>query len=115
MDEGTPNANVQAVENAANNGANEVVITSTKSTLDGALSKKRKVTVEDLLMKCVATPTKPSAAPNVDELEEYLSAPIAGTEIKLLQFWKNNEGRWPKLAKMAKQYLAAARARLHCR
>ena len=39
--------------------------------------------------------------------KEYLSTPLAGTEIKLLQFWKNNEGRWPKLAKMAKQYLAA--------
>ena len=50
----------------------------------------------------------------IDELcrvvrgEGYLcSTPLAGTEIKLLQFWKNNEGRWPKLAKMAKQYLAA--------
>ena len=43
----------------------------------------------------------------VDELEEYLAAPLASTEIDLLQWWKNRECRWPKLAKMAKQFLAA--------
>ena len=33
--------------------------------------------------------------------------PLEDTDIILLDWWKNNEYRFPKLAKMAKQYLAA--------
>ena len=33
--------------------------------------------------------------------------PLEDTDIVLLDWWKNHEYRFPKLAKMAKQYLAA--------
>ena len=50
-----------------------------------------------------------------DELELYLALPVSASETSLLLsnpsdlllWWKNNERRFPKLAKMAKQYLAA--------
>ncbi len=45
--------------------------------------------------------------PEVDELEEYLAMPLEDTDIVLLDWWKNHRYRFPKLAKMAKQYLAA--------
>ena len=46
--------------------------------------------------------------PERDELEEYLSAPLeTDTNLDLLAYWKLKESTWPKLAKMAKQYLAA--------
>ena len=49
------------------------------------------------------------------ELELYLALPVSEAETDLLLsnpsdlliWWKNNECRFPKLAKMAKQYLAA--------
>ena len=49
-----------------------------------------------------------AAAPERDELEEYLSSPLeTDMELDLLAYWKLKESTWPKLAKMAKQYLAA--------
>ena len=54
-----------------------------------------------------ATPS-PTKDVERDELEEYLSEPLVDdAEINLLEWWKHREARWPKLAKMAKQYLAA--------
>ena len=58
----------------------------------------------------VASPrvTRTAATPERDELEEYLSAPLeTDTNLDLLAYWKLKESTWPKLAKMAKQYLAA--------
>ena len=49
-----------------------------------------------------------AAAPERDELEEYLSSPHeTDMDLDLLAYWKLKESTWPKLAKMAKQYLAA--------
>ena len=49
-----------------------------------------------------------AAAPERDELEEYLSSPLeTDMDLDLLAYWKLKESTWPKLAKMAKQYLAA--------
>ena len=43
-----------------------------------------------------------------DELEEYLLSPLeTDMDLDLLKYWKLKETTWPKLAKMAKQYLAA--------
>ena len=43
-----------------------------------------------------------------DELEEYLAEPVeTDPDINLLKYWKKKEEKWPKLAKMAKQYLAS--------
>ena len=52
---------------------------------------------------------KPAAAASErDELEEYLSSPLeTDTDLDLLAYWKLKESTWPKLAKMAKQFLAA--------
>ena len=47
----------------------------------------------------------------MDELEEYLAMPLEDTDIVLLDWWKNHVYRFPKLAKMAKQYLAAPACR----
>ena len=50
----------------------------------------------------------PAATPERDALEEYLSAPLeTDTNLDLLAYWKLKESTWPKLAKMAKQYLSA--------
>ena len=50
----------------------------------------------------------PRAAQERDELEEYLSSPLeTDMELDLLAYWKLKESTWPKLAKMAKQFLAA--------
>jgi len=52
---------------------------------------------------------KPAAAASErDELEEYLSSPLeTDMDLELLAYWKLKESTWPKLAKMAKQYLSA--------
>ena len=63
------------------------------------------MTLGGILKKCTTTDDK--AKPEVDELEEYLAMPLEDTDIVLLDWWKNHEYRFPKLAKMAKQYLAA--------
>ena len=61
-----------------------------------------------LLRKKAAAAPAPAATPERDELEEYLSAPLeTDTNLDLLAYWKLKESTWPKLAKMAKQYLAA--------
>ena len=51
----------------------------------------------------------PRAAQERDELEEYLSSPLeTDMDLDLLAYGKLcKESTWPKLAKMAKQYLAA--------
>ena len=50
----------------------------------------------------------PRAAQERDELEEYLSSPLeTDMELDLLAYWELKESTWPKLAKMAKQFLAA--------
>ena len=52
--------------------------------------------------------TGASAAPERDELEEYLSAPLeTDIDLDLLAYWKLKESMRPKLAKMVKQYFAA--------
>ena len=63
------------------------------------------MTLGGILKKCTTTEDK--AKPEVDELEEYLAMPLEDTDIVLLDWWKNHRYRFPKLAKMAKQYLAA--------
>ena len=51
---------------------------------------------------------KANDQPKGDELEEYLAPQDEDDyEMDLLQFWKDSERKWPALAKMAKQYLAA--------
>ena len=46
--------------------------------------------------------------PARDELEEYLSSPLeTDMDLDVLAYWKLKETTWPKLAKMAKQCLAA--------
>ena len=59
------------------------------------------MTLGGILKKCTTTDDK--AKPEVDELEEYLAMPLEDTDIVLLDWWKNHEYRFPKLAKMAKQ------------
>ena len=55
----------------------------------------------------IAAPS-PTVVPVRDELEEYLSSPLeTDMDLDLLKYWKLKETTWPKLAKMAKQYLAA--------
>ena len=61
------------------------------------------------------TPNVSEKSEEKDELELYLALPVSASETSLLLsnpsdlllWWKNNERRFPKLAKMAKQYLAA--------
>ena len=70
----------------------------------------KKVTLKGLLGKKAADADEPAraAAPERDELEEYLSSPLeTDMDLDLLAYWKLKESTWPKLAKMAKQYLAA--------
>ena len=51
---------------------------------------------------------KADASAERDELEEYLASPDeTDFEMDLLKYWKESEYKWPALAKMAKQYLAA--------
>ena len=67
----------------------------------------KKVSLASLLKKPAATPAAASAAPERDELEEYLSAPLeTDIDLDLLAYWKLKESMWPKLAKMVKQYLS---------
>ena len=69
----------------------------------------KKVTLGSLLGKkaMIAAPS-PTVVPVRDELEEYLSSPLeTDMDLDLLKYWKLKETTWPKLAKMAKQYLAA--------
>lgn len=48
------------------------------------------------------------AQPVKDELEQYLDDPEEpDIDIDLLAWWQHKESKWPSLAKMAKQYLAA--------
>ena len=46
---------VETAKDTATGGEDEVTITVTKSTSDGTLSKKRKVTLNGLLKKVVTT------------------------------------------------------------
>ena len=99
---------VETAKDTATGDEDEVTITGTKSTSDGTLSKKRKVTLNGLLKKCVTAPvTTTTTKEELDELEEYLAMPMESTDIDLLAWWKKHESRFPKLSKMAKQYLAA--------
>jgi hypothetical protein len=41
-----------------------------------------------------------------DEVSRYLKEPIMDTEIDALKWWKKNSGRFPKLAKIAKDVLS---------
>jgi hypothetical protein len=41
-----------------------------------------------------------------DELQAYLSIPLAPEETDPLEWWKNHEHRYPRLAHMAHDYLA---------
>ena len=42
------------------------------------------------------------------QLEQYLADPEEpDIDIKVLAWWKDKESKWPMLAKMVKQYLAA--------
>ena len=75
------------------------------------LLKKRKVSLGGLLAgrmkKEAASPAAPKA-PACDELEEYLKEPEeTDLELKVLDWWKVKESKWPALAKMVKQYFAA--------
>ena len=69
------------------------------------------MTLGGLLGKKADADTEPAraAAPERDELEEYLSSPLeTDMDLDLLAYGKLcKESTWPKLAKMAKQYLAA--------
>ena len=98
------NPNEQAVQNAQEAAVEEVTITGSKGNGDGTLSKKRKVSLGGLLKKSMGTS---GTVEETDELEKYLALPASDPEIDLLLWWKCNEPRFPKLAKMAKQYLAA--------
>ena len=68
----------------------------------------KKVMLSSLLgKKAIAVPS-PTVVPVRDELEDYLSSPLeTDMDLDLLAYWKLKETTWPKLAKMAKQYLAA--------
>ena len=60
--------------------------------------------------KKVAETDTPAAAEvrGARELEDYLASPKEDdVELNLLKWWKEKEVKWPALAKMAKQYLAA--------
>ena len=99
---------VETAKDTATGDEDEVTITGTKSTSDGTLSKKRKVTLNGLLKKCVTAPvTTTTTKEELDELEENLAMPMESTDIDLRAWWKKHESRFPKLSKMAKQYLAA--------
>ena len=66
------------------------------------------MTLAGLLRKKAVAAPAPAPTPERDELEEYLSAPLeTDTNLDLLAYWKLKESTWPKLAKMAKQYLAS--------
>ena len=68
----------------------------------------KKVTLGSLLGKKAIAAPSPTVVPVRDELEEYLSSPLeTDMDLDLLKYWKLKETTWPKLAKMAKQYLAA--------
>ena len=82
------------------------------------LTKKRKVTLGGLLVRVkkeTETVTDRDActlgAPariEFDELEAYLSDPEeVSLDIKVLEWWRVKEVKWPNLAKMVKQYFAA--------
>lgn len=46
--------------------------------------------------------------PKIDELEQYLAEPEeSDLNLKVLDWWKLKESKWPTLAKMVKQYFAA--------
>ena len=48
------------------------------------------------------------ATPELDELEQYLADPEEpDIDVKVLAWWQAKESKWPMLAKMVKQYLAA--------
>src|SRR5262245_50755856 len=41
-----------------------------------------------------------------DELKDYLSAPISPTSTDVLAWWKEHSGKYPCLARIARDYLA---------
>lgn len=47
-----------------------------------------------------------SMNPATDELTQYLSEPVAPMTIDVLDWWKGNAGRYPRLSVMARDYLA---------
>ena len=94
--------NLMAVANAT-----ALVVAAPAAAADEPITKKRKVSLGLLLKKPGGVVARAPALER-DELDEYLQEPVeADTELDLLAYWKRNEARWPKLAKMAKQYLAA--------
>lgn len=74
-----------------------------------AAPKKRKLSVGGLLRKRPATTDEQqTAAYERSELDEYLSEPTeTDSELNVLQWWRGNAARWPKLARMVLQYFAA--------
>jgi hypothetical protein len=65
--------------------------------------KPTRVAVDDFLDEfCVSTP-----ATSNDELERYLAEPVAQVSfMEILNWWKINSVRYPKLADVAKKFLA---------
>jgi len=68
----------------------------------------KSVSLGSLLGKRKPPAAPAPAAPECDELEEYLSAPMeTDQDIDVLAWWKLKERQWPKLVKMVRQYFAA--------
>ena len=72
------------------------------------LTKKRKVSLGSLLGGRVKKEVATLTVPKLDELEQYLADPEEpDLDDDVLKWWRAKESRWPALAKMVKQYLAA--------
>ena len=72
------------------------------------LTKKRKVSLGSLLGGRVKKEVATLTVPELDELEQYLADPEEpDLDDDVLKWWRAKESRWPALAKMVKQYLAA--------
>ncbi|CAK9297679.1 unnamed protein product [Gordionus sp. m RMFG-2023] len=46
-----------------------------------------------------------STSSNGEEIEEYLTDPVAQTSVDIIDWWSRNANRFPKLSTMAKDYL----------
>ena len=71
--------------------------------------KQRKVSLSGLLGKAKKETTEEeTAAPALDELEQYLAEPAEDDmDVDVLKFWAAKETKWPALCNMVKQYMAA--------
>ena len=70
-------------------------------------NKYRKVSLGGLL-PVKKEPQAKQVVIEVDQLEQYLNGPEEDDfDIDVLAWWKAKETKWPALAKMVKQYLAA--------